>query len=361
MKKWVVAIFFLLTITGAKAQTAAAWNLNGVTSPTTLATGVTAGNVTLGSAISSGQFNSGQEYFGENGWPSGALDVNAYLQFSAGPGSGYFLNLNSLTITMRRSTTGSGSGPQNFTVRSSLDGYTADLTTGTLTTSYQPINVPLPAAFQMLTGSVSFRVYGYNQVTTSGGSDRFVFDNISANGMTTAGTLALQSLDLQAKTTSAGIELQWQAEGALAGTNFMIERSTDGTNFTVISNTADQKFTDLSAPKASQLYYRIQAQQPGEAAFYSNIATVTGSQATTTLIRSVATQGSTLQAALSFANAGDCRLTIWSRDGKPLYQQEISVAAGDKTIQLSPGSWPHGMYILSVATGGERSSKAFIL
>jgi hypothetical protein len=363
MKTVVMALSLLLAAVSAVAQTVEAWNLNGTVSATTTATGVHNGTISLGSAISSGQYNGGTEYFGEDGWPSGALDQNAYLQIPVAPNSGYFLVLNSMTLTMRHSTTGTsaGSGPLTWSLRSSLDGYTSDLATGTLTTSYQNYTINLPSAFQYTTGTIRFRVYGYNQVTTTGGSNRFVFDNISLSGSSIAMTLALRSLKLTAKPVGSEIGLQWSAEGADAGTQYSIERSADGSQFSAIGETEDSVFTDGSAPAGSDSYYRVKAVTPDGESIYSNVARIAGTATSTASIRSVVAQGSSLQALLHFAGAGACQVSIWSRDGKAIYRQVLEVQRGDQSVQLAAGTWPHGIYVLTVSADGVNSSKLFAL
>lgn len=358
-----MALFLLLAAVSADAQTVEAWNLNGTVSATTLATGAHSGTVTLGPAIGSGQYNGGTEYFGEDGWPSGALDQDAYLQVPVAPNTGYFLVLNSITLTMRHSTTGTsaGSGPMTWSLRSSVDGYASDLATGTLTTSYQNFTVNLPAAFQYTTGTIRFRVYGYNQVTTTGGSNRFVFDNISIAGSSIAMTLALQSLKLTARPMGSKIGLQWSAEGAERGTQYTIERSADGSQFDAIGETEDSVFTDGSAPAGSESYYRVKAVTPDGGSIYSNIALIAGSAPSTASIRSVAAQGSSVQAQLHFAEGGACQISIWSRDGKALYRQALEVQSGDQSVQLAAGTWPHGIYVLTVSANGINSSKLFAL
>ncbi|HEY4334608.1 MAG TPA: hypothetical protein VGM89_01890 [Puia sp.] len=363
MKTVLMAMIFLLVVSGATAQTASAWNLNGGLTATTTGTGITAGSVSLGSAIVSGQFNSSTEYFGQDGWPSGALDVNAYLQFSVGPSSGFYVKLNSVTLAIRHSTLGTsaGSGPLTFSLRSSLDGYATDLMTGTLTTTYQNFTVTLPSAFQALMSSVSFRVYGYNQVTTTGGSNRFVFDNISVAGSSTAGTLAIRSIELKAKHAGSAVGLQWQADGADAGTLYRIQRSGDGAMFTVIGETDDPGFTDASTSTASQDYYRVEAQQPDGSSIYSNIVRVSSTPASTGSIRWVAAAGSSVQTLVHLTGIGTSQVSIESRDGKVLYRERLEAPSGDKLIQLSAGIWPHGVYILTLSDNGENSSRLFTL
>ena len=139
----VLLITGLLITSKVSAQTAAAWLNNGLVTPNSTGANITASSTTLGSDIVTGAFN-GPDYFGEGGWPSGSIDLNAYIQVTVGPNTGYYLVLNSITMNLRRSTTGSGSGPNSWSLRSSLDGYTTNLTSGSLTTSYQSIVFTLP-------------------------------------------------------------------------------------------------------------------------------------------------------------------------------------------------------------------------
>jgi len=249
-----------------KAQTASSWIFNNTLSGTPGAH-ITGADVSLGSSIVSGAFNGGVEYYGQDGWPIGAVDPNAYLQFGVAANAAYYLTLNKVTLSIRHSTTGTaaGSGPISWSLRSSLDGYTTDLATGNnLTINYQTFTVNLPAAFQSIASTVTFRLYGYSSVTTAGGSNRFVINNISIQGQAVAGVLAVQSLILKATPAAGVVGLQWQAQGFAEGTDFIVERSVDGADFTDIGQAigATYRYQDASLPSVLTVYYRIRASQP---------------------------------------------------------------------------------------------------
>ncbi|MEP7277632.1 MAG: hypothetical protein ABI813_03220, partial [Bacteroidota bacterium] len=125
-------------------------------------------------------FNGGTEYYGQNGWPSGALNTAKYLQFSLTPSAGYQLDISTLVLRIRRSNTGSpaGSGPTSWALRSSLDGFTTDIASGTMTHAYANYTVTPGTGFLNLYSTVVFRLYGYTASTGSGGNSRFVVDNI---------------------------------------------------------------------------------------------------------------------------------------------------------------------------------------
>jgi hypothetical protein len=358
-----LTISCLLIISFASAQNAANWDFNNELTGTVPAH-VSASSASLGSSIVSNSFNAGTEFFGQDGWPAGALDPNAYLQFSVSASTAYYLVLNSVTLTIRHSSLGTaaGSGPGSWSLRSSLDGYTTDISNGNnLTLNYQTFVIPLPAAFQSIASAVTFRLYGYNEVTTTGGSNRFVYDNISIQGQASPGVLAVQSLAVTATPVSGGVGLQWQAQGFAAGTDFVVERSVDGTNFTAIGQQTSSPYEDATLPAVSKLFYRIRAQQPDGSIVWSATAAVTLQEAAgESVIRSVASQGGSLKTFLQLAMAGTYQLSIWSEDGRLLYRQVMQQQAGDVATDISFGTHPHGIYILTLSGSGVRSSREFV-
>jgi hypothetical protein len=343
-----------------KAQTAAAWTFPGSVFPTSVGAQITASNTTMGSDVGSLGF-SGSDFFGQDGWPSGAIDLNAYLQVTVSPGTGYYLVLNSISFSLRRSTTGTaaGSGPQSWSLRSSLDGYTSDLLTGTLNLSYQTFSISLPAAFQTLSNSVTFRIYGFNQVTSTGGSNRFVSNDITIKGQAIPGTLAEQSIALEAQTVSNGIKLNWQALGFSDETEFFLERGTDGADFNTIEQLTDPSLTDNTV-SAKRVFYRVKAQSPDGSTYYSPIVAVTLAASAEPAIRSVFSQGNSVKGLLHLQDAAVYQLSIRAMDGKALYHQELSGQPGDATIDLAFGTRPHGVYVLTLAGNGIISSREFL-
>ena len=359
----------LLPAPATRAQTAATWSFNNTTAATVAGGGhLTASNVTTGSDIGSIAFN-GSDFYGQDGWPTATtIDANAYFQFTLTANSNYYLVLNTASLALRRSTTGTaaGSGPEKWILASSLDGYTSVISSGALTTSYQTFTITLPAAFQSIGSTVTFRLYGYNSVTTSGGDNRFVMDNITITGQASPTTLAVQSLDLTATTTTGTVDLQWQASGFADGTDYIIQRSVDGTNFTDIGQLTSAgatafQYQDVSAPAVSMVLYRIMAQQPDGSSAWSPVIAINLSPSTgQTGIRSVAAEGGDLRTLLHFAATGTYQLNIWSTDGKMLYRQVLQEQAGDPAEDISFSAHAHGIYILTLSGADVRTSREFI-
>ncbi|HEY4062052.1 MAG TPA: T9SS type A sorting domain-containing protein [Puia sp.] len=376
----------LLILPGAWAQTAGNWNFNN-TLAGTAGSHISTPNFSFGSDIPATSYNSGTEWYGEGGWPTGALDPNAYYQFTVTGNAGYYLVLNSVTLVIRRSSTGSpsGSGPTTWSLRSSLDGYTTDITTNsTMTYNYTTYPVALPAAFQSIPSTVTFRLYGYNMVLNSGGNNRFVIDNISVQGQAVSGTLAAQSIDLTAKatgavsnngngTTSANVDLQWQTAGLPDGTDMVVERSVDGTDFTSIHEATipaatttttpmAYEYRDASVPAVNTVFYRVRAQQPDGNVFFSSIAAVSvqGVASKGLVIRGIVAQGSSVRTLLHVEEAGTYQLSVYSSDGRAIYRQTLNEQTGDLASDLSFSGHPHGVYVLTLSKGGVNSTREFI-
>jgi len=354
----------LLIAFSAQSQTAGNWNMNG-TLTGTAGSHISLGTIGLGSSIVSGTFNGGTEYYGEGGWPTGAIDLNAYTEFTLTAGTGYYLVLNNVSLIQRRSSTGSaGAGPNQWSIRSSLDNYASDITSGSMTSSYVTYTITLPVAFQSIPSTVTFRVYGYNTTISSGGTSRFVYDNISVQGQAVSGVLAQQSIDLTAKSAGSGnVSLQWQTEGFAAGTDFTLQRSTNGVDFQPVyqsQSTDNTRFQYQDAVSAAALFYRVAATQPDGAVYLSPIVAFQQQTAKQTRIRGVVAQGSSIKTLLHIEETGAYQLTVWSSDGRALLKQTVAMSAGEPVADLSLGANPHGVYILTLSNEAQQSSRQFV-
>lgn len=144
------------------------------TTTSTLASGITLTGWTLGSVTGSATNNR----FTATGWSTGstfsaASSGNDYITFSITPTSGNQLSLSGATVTYTLQN--SATGPDFYSVRSSVDSFGSDLSassaaldaTGTLTTSTS-LTLPSSVAYTGLTGAVEFRIYGWGATATGG-------------------------------------------------------------------------------------------------------------------------------------------------------------------------------------------------
>lgn len=106
-----------------------------------------------------------QDRFNANNWPtSNALDTNNYFEIILTPNSGYRFEVTSIQIQVQRS----GTGPRSVSLRSSLDGYSSDISQRTIVDNTSTQAFTMTMTPQMSNSSVSFRFYFYNAESGAG-------------------------------------------------------------------------------------------------------------------------------------------------------------------------------------------------
>jgi hypothetical protein len=345
------------------------WNFNG----STLGTGGTYNTVSIAdfsAAIPTKAYNGSTVYFGEGGWPSGAQDPSAYLEFTITPNTGYHIDLSSVVLTMRRSTTGTaaGSGPTSWSLRSSVDGYTSNLGSNSLTTSVQNFTITLGSSFLMKTTAVTFRLYGYNAIVTTGGLNRLVMDNVSINGI--GAVLPLTFTGLQAlRNNDKTISLKWQMSNVQEGNVFNVERSQNGTDFTTINSftqtenqlTGSYQYHDNQAPgNAPAIYYRIKINEPSGWTYFSWLVKVNNNTAKQLLINYANLTGQSLVTSLQIPEKGSYTISVVTMNGAVLQQQSLALDAGVHVNTTPLQSLAHGTYVVRLVGKEGLSSKKFV-
>lgn len=127
---------------------------------------ITVSGVVRGSGISGATGN--DRYTNTNWTLSTSIDANDYIELSLTPNLGYSINFEDFNFTNQRS----GSGPSNFAVRSSLDNFSTDLGVYSNTATNISNNETLSlsgVAFNDISSSITFRIYGYS-ATNAGGT-----------------------------------------------------------------------------------------------------------------------------------------------------------------------------------------------
>jgi hypothetical protein len=355
-------LFFSLLV---RAQIAN-WTFNNTLAGTGSAN-VTASNATLGSAIGSGAYNGGTVYFGEGGWPSGAEDPNAYLQFSVTPTSGHSMTIASLVLSIRRSTTGSsGSGPNNWALRSSLDGFAADISYGTVSTSIIAFPVTFGAAYANLSSPVTFRLYGYNATVSSGGGlNRFVFDNISISG--SSGVLPLVLGAFRATTDRDAVNLYWNVSGEGNILSMNIERSQDGDLFETVGSVQPEtassgyyQYTDHPADPAGIYFYRIQLVSTDGKIARSPVQQVAFNTSPDFRIQAFSS-GSSIRFRVTAAETGDYVFSLYDLRGTAFAVRRLTLSAGTQVSDLGYEAVRPGIYILRATHAGQQRVSKLVI
>jgi len=136
---------------------------------------ITVGGINRGPGITG---NAGANRYNANNWNL-TFDANDYFTFTLTPNGGYLINFTQFQFTRQRSAT----GPTNFELRSSIDGFTTSIGTGTVPTSFATttVNLAIPA-LQNINSAIEFRLYYWGTSNTGG--------TASVNDFSFTGTVA---------------------------------------------------------------------------------------------------------------------------------------------------------------------------
>ncbi|MEW6156783.1 MAG: hypothetical protein AB1813_05085 [Verrucomicrobiota bacterium] len=135
----------------------------------------TVGNMSRGSGLTP---SSAAGTFSSTSFTTGTLDTTDFYSFTITPDAGFDLTLTSLQLDERRSSTGITS----WSVRSSLDNFSSDLSLFNVpddTNTRLDQTTTLGAAFQNLTSTIEFRIYGF---ASESGAGTWRIDNVEAFG-----------------------------------------------------------------------------------------------------------------------------------------------------------------------------------
>jgi hypothetical protein len=346
------------------------WSFNNVLTGTGSANS-TAGNASLGSTIAAGgAFNGGTVYYGEGPWPAGSIDLNAYLEFSITPTAGHTLTVSTLVMQIRRSTTGSsGAGPNTWSLRSNLDGFSTDISSGVLSANSIPATVvTLGISFMNMPSKVIFRLYGYNATVSSGGLDRFVYDDIEADGSIVL-PLVFDYFKVSAESQSAKIAWKLGGDGNLSSLN--IERASDGTSFEIIKQySGDQVNTSTASEyldpvnNLSGTYaYRIQMISSEGLVSYSSVQTVSFDSENGFRLQPINTGNTnSISFRINAVNSGNYSFSLYNLNGNKVAGKMTTLSAGTQVMQLDNIYLKSGIYVLLGENGNQKTStKVMIL
>jgi hypothetical protein len=174
MRKFSAFIIALVALSGlVHADLLAGWDVNGLAgtnnnlTPSVLAPNITSGNIARGPGLTG---SAAANSFLSTSWTVGgtvidAIATNDYFSVTLNASLGNTLSLTNLSWIVNRS----NQGPTNFTLRSSFDGFAADITTWTRTGTTAG-NVQTDLSISGV-NTIEFRIYGYN-AGGSGGTGR---------------------------------------------------------------------------------------------------------------------------------------------------------------------------------------------
>lgn len=159
-------------ITGTNPNTS-----NPYTTGQTFDANITVSGIGRGSGITGANAN---DRYNANAWNSVALDANDYFTFTLTPNSGFKIDFTSLVYVSQAS----GTGPTSFAVRSSVDGFVANIGSPISTGA----TITLTAGtYQNITAAIEFRIYGWG-ASAAGGT--FSVNSFTFNGTVSTAAVA---------------------------------------------------------------------------------------------------------------------------------------------------------------------------
>ena len=162
------ADIFSNPITDANPSTADPFTAGQNTDPNLTATGIG-----RGAGIGA---NSGSNRYNARNWSLSAFDESDYFTWTLTPATGFEIDFNSVSGQWQRS----GTGPISYVLRSSLDGFSADVATGDITGNSSAVAYNLDlSSIQDVTSAIEFRLFAYGGTNVAG---TFSFNDFTFDG-----------------------------------------------------------------------------------------------------------------------------------------------------------------------------------
>ncbi|AEI47476.1 hypothetical protein [Runella slithyformis] len=271
-----ISVFFLFRFT-AQAQTpfTAAWDFEGNTNGS-----VNSPNVSVSSVGLSGSVNQAGFPAGASGtsisirlWTTGGLNTNKYVEFSITP-QNYRCAITSVSFACNRSP----QGPTQVALRSSQDGFSGNLGSGSVGENFGTQNYSV--SFSGLENTVTFRIYAYSAMDDLG---TLRIDNLRINGTVMVIPLPVELTYFRGQAVDRQVELSWETAWEKNAAHFDVQRSRELKEFITFQSLAaagdvsDERthYTAMDAsPVPGVMYYRLRQVDRDGQFMYSKIIAV---------------------------------------------------------------------------------------
>jgi hypothetical protein len=274
-----LSIFLLFSIPYVGKSQIASWDFNASGSaalnPVSMASNLTASVVSFGAGVGGlGNQAAGSGCgisYTSSGY-SATLTLDDYWEFTLTPNTGYQVNVTSISFAARRSTT----GPDDYSVRYSINNYATDLATG-LNVIGESCSTQIPSiTMTPSTSAVTFRIYFYG-ASNSAGTLRI--DQLDVFG---SNVLPVELTKFSSINNVNSLTLFWSTNTEFNNHYFSIEKSVKdftfyemgrimGNGTSLTSN--HYSFTDHS-PQPGTNYYRLKQVDFNGTYTYSKVISV---------------------------------------------------------------------------------------
>lgn len=354
MKKLLLTSAVLFSLIIHAHSQLAVWNFNS----STLVASSTDANVTASNASHSGLagttqfFNCNGKSWSPSGWSSGD-----YAEYTVTANAGFTMSVTGFTLVTRKSS----SGPSPITIRSSNDGYMADLFSETVNSSctakggsISTINIPDG-------GSITFRIFGVG--SSSGGNLRM--DDVTILGTTAPVSMPVEMTSFNARNVDNNVHLAWATASELNNSHFELEVSQDGRQFENITQIQGNG-TTLNAqsyeyihqnPANGVSYYRLKQVDFDGAFEYSEVRSVRVEGENNIRITPSAAI-SQIEVEVNTLIANNTSIRIIDMMGRTVLSTTFDGDSNSKVIDVVDLSKGH--YIVHVQAGAEVMTQRFV-
>ncbi len=338
--KLFILVFSLFVLT-VQAQTpfTASWDFEENTSGS-----VNSPNISISSLGLSGSVNEAGYPIGVSGksysirlWSVGGLNTNKYLEFSITP-QNYRCAITSVSFACNRSP----QGPTQVALRSSQDGFSGNLGSGSVGENFGTQNYSV--SFSGLENTVTFRIYAYSAMDDLG---TLRIDNLRVNGNVTVVPLPVELTYFRGQVVDNQVELNWETSWEQNASHFDVQRSRDLSEFvTLQSLTAAGDVSERTlytatdaAPVPGVMYYRLrQVDRDGKFVYSKVIPVHFDVNAPQLWVFGNPTSGRNIQLRLRHFLPSEIKLFSLNGQAIPLLWQ--SVGADDYIFQtIAPSGW----------------------
>ncbi len=309
---------------------------------------ITTTSASAGYAGASGTQNAGAAAF------TGSLNTSTstYFEVTFTPASGYRISISNLVAGSRSTTT----GPQLLTVRSSLDGYIANLSTATVANNSAWALAPF-GAFALTTGAVdvpiTLRIFSSNGTGVPAiNTANWRIDDLAISYAVAVAPITFKSFTGIRNNT--GVQLKWTTSQESNMKNYTLEKSTNGVNYFPIAiinanNAAENtyQFVDVNVGVSASLY-RIKITGNEGKISYSTIVRISGEANDAKLTIYPTVSNAKITADFYAPKSTTASIVIIDAIGKVINQQTVLVNSGRNNLPIAINNIANGVYRLRI-------------
>lgn len=282
-------------------------------------------------------------------WSTSVCNNTEYVEFAAQPTGTAKLTLTTLTFAFARST----AGPQQLTVRSSVDGFGADIYSRGVSESYQIATIAFSnSGYIERTNPITFRIYACNP-TAGGGTLKL--DEVQLNGSSLPVTL----LSFTAKPEGDRVQLAWATTSERDADRFVVERSADLREYVSVGEVAAKGTTDArqyygltdTNPLPGNNYYRLrQIDRDGTAYTFKPVSAVI--EASDVVVAVYPNPADPARIHLRLWNANDAIVQLMTMTGQSI-DSRVERQSGDADL-IPSHPLTAGVYLIEVQIEGRK-------